>query len=57
MLAMLSTLPHVFELTINITFPVRGHSYLPVYRAFGRVEKMLHKIEQAFFLSTEYHNI
>lgn len=56
MLAMLSTLAHVFNLTINITFPVRGHSYLPVDRVFGRVEKMLRKTEQVI-LPTEYHTI
>lgn len=28
---------------IQITFPVRGHSFLPADRVFGRVEKMLRK--------------
>lgn len=56
MLAMLSKLAYLFDLTINITFPVRGHSYLPVDRVFGRVEKKLRTMEQAF-LPPEYHNI
>ncbi|XP_031336004.1 uncharacterized protein LOC116165583 [Photinus pyralis] len=28
---------------INLTFPVRGHSFMPADRAFGRVEKLLRK--------------
>lgn len=28
---------------ISLTFPVRGHSYLPADRCFGRVEKLLRK--------------
>lgn len=28
---------------IQVTFPVRGHSFLPVDRVFGRVEKRLRK--------------
>lgn len=29
--------------TISITFPVRGHSFLPADRVFGRVERLLKK--------------
>jgi hypothetical protein len=33
------------NLTIEWMFPIRGHSYMPPDRAFGRVEKMLNKVE------------
>ena len=33
--------PHVVE--VKITYPVRGHSFLPADRVFGRVEKFLRK--------------
>ncbi|KAK9675107.1 hypothetical protein QE152_g40632, partial [Popillia japonica] len=29
---------------ITLTFPVRGHSFLPTDRVFGRIEKKLRKI-------------
>ncbi len=32
--------------SIKITFPVRGHSFLPADRAFGRIEKILKKLPQ-----------
>lgn len=42
--------------TITIIFPVRGHSFLPVDRVFGRVEKALRK--EPFIKTKEcYHDL
>lgn len=42
--------------SVTITFPVRGHSFLPADRAFARVEKLLRK--EAFIKNKEkYHEI
>jgi hypothetical protein len=55
MLAMLSKLA-TFGVKFEITFPVRGHSFLPADRAFGRVEKLLRTHEQ-LLLPNEYNAI
>lgn len=41
---------------IIVHFPVRGHSFLPADRAFGRVEKILKK-EETIISSEEYNKI
>lgn len=41
---------------IIVTFPVRGHSYLPADRVFGRVEKDLRK-KPLLLRPQEYHEI
>ena len=38
------------------TFPVRGHSYMPPDRVFGRIEKQLRKTE-TIVSPTEYYNV
>ena len=45
---------HIKE--IIIVFPVRGHSYLPADRVFGRVEKDLRKHDR-IILTSDYTNI
>ena len=42
---MLCSLAQRTGLKISYYFPVKGHSYLPADRVFGRVEKELRKIE------------
>lgn len=37
-------------------FPVRGHSYMPADRTFGRIEQALRK-KSKIFLPSEYHKI
>lgn len=56
LLAMLSKLCNDRNVNCEIIFPVRGHSYLPVDRTFGRVEKMLRKTELVL-LPDEYNSI
>lgn len=46
--------PHVQQ--IKLTFPVRGHSFLPCDRVFGRVEKSL-RIKSVITSKEEYHEI
>ena len=46
--------PHVTE--ISVFFPVRGHSFLPADRVFGRVEKELMKIPE-IFNPTDYEKV
>lgn len=46
--------PHVTE--IIITFPVRGHSYLPADRVFGRVQKEI-KRHSRIILPKDYQNL
>lgn len=41
---------------IMITFPVRGHSFLPADRVFGRVEQDLHRAGD-IILPKDYHRI
>lgn len=36
---------HRFNISFEWIFPVRGHSYMPPDRAFGRVEKFLKKVD------------
>lgn len=43
-------------LEISLTFPVRGHSFLPADRVFGRVEKELRK-HQPLIAREEYEEI
>ena len=39
LVSMLMSLKQLFSgLTVNYTFPIRGHSYLPADRVFGRIE-------------------
>lgn len=45
----------VFNKILHI-FPVRGHSYMPPDRVFGRIEKQLRKTE-TIVSPTEYYNI
>ena len=42
--------------TIELLFPVRGHTFLPCERAFGILEKKLKKIEQ-IYSPEEYYNV
>ena len=44
------------NLGIEYTFPVRGHSYLPANRVFGRIEQMIRKM-YTILLPQEYHAI
>lgn len=37
-------------------FPIRGHSFLPPDRVFGRMEKVLRRLE-VLLLPSDYHNI
>lgn len=45
-----------FITMVKIVFPVRGHSFLPADRAFGRVEKLLRK-EPFIKTKEQYHKI
>ena len=44
------------NLNIEYTFPVRGHSFLPADRVFGRLEKDI-KRQETILLPSEYINI
>lgn len=44
------------NLGIEHTFPVRGHSYLPADRVFGRIEQKIRKMD-IILLPQEYHAI
>ncbi|CAG4990204.1 unnamed protein product [Colias eurytheme] len=46
--------PHLRQ--INLTFPVRGHSFLPADRVFGRLEKEIRKFP-VITTPKEYHKI
>ena len=52
-LGALNMLAYKHMVEIEHTFPIRGHSYLPADRAFGRVEKKLRCIE-SILLPSEY---
>ncbi|XP_072035963.1 uncharacterized protein [Amphiura filiformis] len=54
MLSTINLLSNKHGLPITHIFPVRGHSYMPPDRAFGRVEKRLRKIETVL-LPEEYY--
>ncbi|KAK5853343.1 hypothetical protein PBY51_007136 [Eleginops maclovinus] len=55
MVSMLMELRQTFpNLCIEHTFPVRGHSYLPADRVFGRIEQKLRTID-TILLPQEYH--
>lgn len=41
---------------VELYFPVRGHSFLPADRVFGRVEKDLRK-NTTVFIKDDYHKI
>ena len=43
-------------LDISYTFPVRGHSFLPADRIFGRVEREIKTVD-TISLPEEYHDI
>ena len=45
-LGLLNMLATEHAIEIEHVFPVRGHSYMPADRAFGRVEKKLRRIEE-----------
>jgi hypothetical protein len=55
-LAMLQAIAAEQNLTITWHFPVRGHSYLPADRAFGRVEIILRRHE-TILLPSEYFTV
>lgn len=40
--------------SVKVVFPVRGHSFLPADRAFGRVEKLLRK--ESFIKTKEHYH-
>lgn len=44
-LSMINVFSHQYNISIEWIFPVRGHSYMPPDRAFGRVEKFLKKVD------------
>ena len=50
----LSMLALKHNVVIEHTFPVRGHSYMPADRAFGRVELILRK-KETILLPAEYY--
>lgn len=57
MVSMLMELRQTFpNLCIEHTFPVRGHSYLPADRVFGRIEQKIRKID-TILLPQEYHTL
>ncbi len=57
MVSMLMELHQFFpNLGIEHTFPVRGHSFLPADRVFGRIEQKIRKID-TILLPQEYHDI
>ncbi|KAG5285826.1 hypothetical protein AALO_G00007910 [Alosa alosa] len=57
MVSMLMELRQLFpNLGIEHTFPVRGHSYLPADRVFGRIEQKIRKMD-TILLPQEYHAI
>ena len=41
----LRSLPKDLDITVELVFPVRGHSFLPCDRMFGNIEKELKKID------------
>ena len=45
-----------YNVNIEYTFPVRGHSFLPADRVFGRIEQDIRKIS-TILLSEGYHHI
>lgn len=47
--------PRVQIEEIKMFFPVRGHSYLPADRIFGRIEKLLRK-KQTIVTKEDYHD-
>lgn len=53
MLGMLSEFSEKHGITFSYYFPVRGHSYLPADRAFGRVEKELRR-QDTILMPKEY---
>ena len=53
MLSMLSAFSARTKAAIDYFFPIKGHSYLPADRAFGRVEKQLRRHE-TILLPSEY---
>ncbi len=55
-LSMVNTLAYEHNLIIEWIFPMRGHSYMPPDRAFGRVEKILNK-EETILQPKEYFEI
>lgn len=61
MMTMLLSLVHQRQetrskLSVEYTFPVRGHSYLPADRVFGRIEQDIRKKDQ-ILLPSEYLSI
>ncbi len=53
-LATLNMLANKYKVSFEHVFPVRGHSYMPADRAFGRVEKILRK-KETILLPAEYY--
>ena len=57
LVSMLMSLKQLFSgLTVNYTFPIRGHSYLPADRVFGRIEQSVRK-QETILLPEEYYSI
>lgn len=53
LVALLSAFSTRTKITVENFFPIRGHSYMPADRAFGRVERRSRKIER-ILLPSEY---
>ena len=53
MLCMLSCFSSMHTIPISVYFPVRGHSYMPPDRVFGRVEQILRR-QATILLPQEY---
>ena len=47
---------YFLHLTINFTFPIRGHSFLPADRMFGRIEQELRR-KDTILLPSDYHAV
>ncbi len=56
MLSMINTFANEYKIRIEWIFPIVGHSYIPLDRAFGRIEKLLRK-EETFLQPKDYFEI
>ncbi|KAK3803846.1 hypothetical protein RRG08_029438 [Elysia crispata] len=53
---MLFALTKRFSVKVSFTFPVRGQSFLPADRVFGRFEKDIHR-QETILMPADYHEI
>jgi hypothetical protein len=54
-LSMINTFANEYKIRIEWIFPIVGHSYIPLDRAFGRIEKLL--LKENFLQPKDYFEI